>query len=112
MCYKYGALWGYFARRDDVAITMKNDAALQSYVRSDPGSGGDISFNRCSHCGCMMCWFRVDSSGAGVRGKGPQVGVNCRMLPMETIESVERRCLSGKKKTSDAKGRKKRKTHT
>jgi len=89
ICYKYGALWGYFTL-DDITVTTAVGATLEGYVRSD--TSGDIQFNRCSECGCMVSWTVV-------AGKAPdqakQVGVNCRMLPEVNIHGVERRISPG-----------------
>src|SRR4051812_28226466 len=89
-CYRYGALWGYYHRRD-VTITTSQSATLQKYIRTDEGSDGDISFNRCSHCGCMVCWFgEIVPKGGFV---GPErMGVNFRMFGGE-VEGVERQVV-------------------
>jgi hypothetical protein len=88
VCYKYGALWAYFPRRD-VVITVSEVAKLQKYVRSDAGADGDISFNRCSHCGCMVCWFGEVVPPGGFDGP-ERMAVNCRMLSHpEVLEEVE-----------------------
>jgi hypothetical protein len=50
VCFKYGSLWAYFLRRDVEIITTPG-TTIQAYIRDD--SDGDISFNRCGHCGCM-----------------------------------------------------------
>ena len=92
-CYKYGALWGYLHRKD-VQITTSHGATLEKYVRSDEGSDGDISFNRCSRCGCMVCWFGEVVPPTGWDGP-ERMAVNCRMLPKEAIEGIERRVVPG-----------------
>jgi hypothetical protein len=83
VCYKYGALWAYF-KRPDVTV-LSGAAQLQKYIRED--SGGDISFNRCSYCGCMVLWY-----GEG-KFAGPEhkMGVNCRMLPESELKGIEKR---------------------
>ena len=53
VCYKYGALWAYF-KPDEVKIEVADDTTLNKYIRSD--SDGDISFDRCGHCGCLINW--------------------------------------------------------
>jgi hypothetical protein len=87
VCYKYGALWGYFQRNEVVIIT--GTTQLQDYVRED--SDGDIAFNRCKHCGCMMFWWGLGKY-AGVEHK---MGVNCRMLPEGEIEGIEKSVSKG-----------------
>lgn len=90
VCYKYGALWGYFPR-NDVVVTTAGDTKLQAYVRDDKGSDGHLSFNRCGYCGCMMLWW-----GEGeYAGPEHKMGVNCRMLPKHDIEGIERRVSKG-----------------
>lgn len=84
ICYKYGALWAYF-NPDNVTVTMPDGATLEKYIRSDPEGDGDISFNRCSHCGCIMMW-----RGAGKRADINRMGVNCRMLDEWVIEGIPR----------------------
>lgn len=85
VCYAYGALWAYFPRRE-VSVTTRHGVAVQKYVRSGEGFG-DLSFNRCSQCGCMTHWL-----GEGERdGPEKKMGVNCRMLPESAIEGVPRR---------------------
>ena len=84
VCYKYGAIWGYFPR-NTVTITTTEGAKLDPYVRSD--SDGDISFNRCSHCGCMTNWW-----GLGAYSESTyKMGVNCRLLPEKDIEGIHRK---------------------
>jgi hypothetical protein len=88
VCYKYGALWAYFPR-NDVVVTTASDTTLQPYIRED--ADGDISFNRCSHCGCMVCW-KGEGKYAGPEHK---MGVNCRMLPETEIEGIEKKQSKG-----------------
>jgi hypothetical protein len=88
VCYKYGALWAYFAR-NEVKVTVAADTQLQDYTRDD--STVDISFTRCGHCGCMLFW-RGFGKYAGPENK---MGVNCRMLPESEIEGIEKKVSSG-----------------
>ncbi|PMD28640.1 hypothetical protein NA56DRAFT_19714 [Hyaloscypha hepaticicola] len=88
VCYKYGALWAYFPRNEPV-ITIADQATLVPYIRED--AAGHISFNRCSHCGCMICWL-----GEGeYSGPANKMGVNCRMLPESEIEGIEKKVSKG-----------------
>ena len=70
-----------------MTIKTPGDAKIETYIRADESSDGDLGFNRCSHCGCMMFW-----SGVGIYS-GPEhhMGINCRMLPEKDIEGIERR---------------------
>ncbi len=88
VCYKYGALWGYFPR-SEVLVTIADDTQLQAYARED--RPGHVSFHRCGHCGCMLFW-----RGEG-KFAGPEhmMGVNLRMLPESQIEDVEREVSMG-----------------
>lgn len=86
VCYKYGALWVYYPRKDvmvTVAATEK-DASLKEYVRDDLKESG-IAFCRCGHCGCMTHWWAVGKRTHTVK----KMGVNARMLPEEVLNSFE-----------------------
>jgi len=96
VCYKYGAMWGYYTR-GDVTVTTTVGTKLDKYVRDDEGADGDISFNRCGHCGCMTHWWGTDPYD----GDDHQMGVNCRLLPMSAIEGVERKLGKGPTKESE-----------
>ncbi|KAH6842433.1 glutathione-dependent formaldehyde-activating GFA [Chaetomium sp. MPI-CAGE-AT-0009] len=85
VCYKYGALWGYF-KRSDVGITLNDGAVLEKYIRSDEGCQGRLSFNRCSKCGCVMAWFGEKDLAT----PDSKMGVNCRMSPYEVVEAIPR----------------------
>ncbi|KAH8897611.1 hypothetical protein GQ53DRAFT_742610 [Thozetella sp. PMI_491] len=90
VCYKYGAIWGYFLNRDVTVTTAPGNTVVQ-YIRSDPESDGDLSFNRCGHCGCLTHWRGTEE----YIGPEYRIGVNCRMLPPSAIEGVERRVNPG-----------------
>jgi hypothetical protein len=89
VCYKYGAMWAYFDP-ETVDVTIADGATLEGYRRSDEDGSGDISFNRCSHCGCMMAW-----RGAGAREGIKKMGVNCRMVPELDIEGIPKKIGMG-----------------
>jgi len=84
VCYKYGALWGYF-QRDTVTVTTAEGANLVPYVRAD--TEGGLSFNHCSHCGCMTNWWGLGPYSEPTR----KMGVNCRLLPEKDIEGIPRK---------------------
>lgn len=84
VCYKYGALWAYYPR-PDVKISVADGARIEPYVRAD--GDGDIQFNRCSHCGCMTHWWGLGPYG----GPEQEMGVNCRLLPEEEADGIERK---------------------
>jgi hypothetical protein len=72
-----------------VVLTTASDTTLQAYIRED--ANGDISFQRCGHCGCMVVW-RGEGKYAGPEHK---MGVNCRLLPESEIEGIEKRVSKG-----------------
>ena len=84
VCYKYGAIWGYFPR-NTVTVSTTDGAKVVPYVRAD--SDGGISFNRCSHCGCMTNWWGEGKYAEPTR----KMGVNCRLLPEKDIEGIPRK---------------------
>jgi hypothetical protein len=88
VCYKYGALWAYYPR-PDVAVDVASDTKLEAYIRTD--SDGDISFNRCAHCGCVVLWWGLGRYG----GPEHKMGVNCRMLPEGEIVGIEKEVSKG-----------------
>ena len=86
VCYAYGALWAYFTR-NMVTVTVKEGAKIHQYIRDDLECCGDLSFNRCSKCGCMTHW-----QGEGEYSDGDhEMGVNCRLLPEKEIEGIARK---------------------
>ena len=92
VCYKYGALWAYYARHK-VVIAASPDAASQApYVREDMDTKGALEFHRCGRCGCVMYWGPTPELAAKWKEQDQTVrmGVNCRMLPEEEIAGVER----------------------
>lgn len=70
-------------------ITIADDATLVPYIRED--TAGNISFNRCSYCGCMVCWL----GEKGFSGPEHKMGVNCRMLTESEIEGIEKKVSKG-----------------
>jgi len=88
VCYKYGAIWGYF-HRGDVKIEVAQDATVVPYLRYEPPEcNGNLSFNRCSHCGCMTHWL-IEKPFAS-DPDSDEMGVNCRMLTEKEIEGWPR----------------------
>ncbi|KUI55676.1 hypothetical protein VP1G_03002 [Cytospora mali] len=97
ICYRYGTIWAYFARKD-VSITVNSPASsptpedtiksqvswspsqgeeprsgLKSYVRDD--GNGHIGFYFCEHCGCMTHWALTDKGLAFEREKAVKQGL-------------------------------------
>lgn len=88
ICYKYGALWAYYPRKD--VLIMASEPGSHSYLRKDSGCKGEISFNWCNYCGCLMYWWGEGASSKRV-GPNAKMGFNARMLPEKDIEAVERK---------------------
>lgn len=66
-------------------MQVADGARIETYVRED--GKGYISFNRCAHCGCMTHWLGVGSFA----GPEHKAGVNCRLVPEDGIEGIEKR---------------------
>ena len=69
----------------------KEDAGVDvDYGRGD-GCGsylwGDknVDFCRCAHCGCVTHWLPSEKLG------GKRIGVNCRMLERDVLDSLEKK---------------------
>jgi hypothetical protein len=77
-----------------VRISVAKDTKIEEYVRAD--GDGDISFNRCSNCGCMTFWL---GWGENLGGGEEKMGVNCRLVPEKEISGIERRVSPGPKKS-------------
>lgn len=119
ICYRYGALWGYYPRdKVDVVINIPSPPSsstgkkedngavplLRSYVRTDGDDQGDIAFFFCGHCGCLTHWGLTEKGAESLR-KGKEeaervrdedketdlseFGVNCRMIRPSLLEGVE-----------------------
>lgn len=84
VCYKYGAMWAYY-KRFEVTVNVAEDTKIEQYVRED--GKGNVSFNRCAHCGCMTHWWGIGEFA------GPEVktGVNCRLIPEIDIQDIHKR---------------------
>ncbi|CAK7245004.1 MAG: hypothetical protein STHCBS139747_006570 [Sporothrix thermara] len=118
VCYKYGAIWGYYSL-DDVTITIDGkdtpatDPAFSSttplsgldlYVRdveaekskdSSPGetARGYLAFARCAHCGCMTHWVNVRPRE--ITGEEHGLGINTRLMDQKDLDGVKRRVSEG-----------------
>ena len=87
LCYRYGALWGYFTRAD-VSITGET----VGYVRDDADTEGSLAFHHCAHCGCLTHWQGVKNVDSRDRlCPTAKMGVNCRLLPEDAIKDAFRR---------------------
>jgi hypothetical protein len=91
-CYKYGAIWAYFPR-NEVRISVADDTKIEAYIRAD--GDGDLSFNRCSNCGCITHWWGEGEIPEGVEER---MGVNCRLVPENEIFGIERTISPGPKR--------------
>ncbi|CAK7199198.1 hypothetical protein SEUCBS139899_001871 [Sporothrix eucalyptigena] len=111
VCYKYGANWGYYIKKD-VTITIQGketSAADLSFSKTTPLDGldlyirninaeptttgnaarGHLAFNRCAHCGCMTHWIGILPDQAV--DPNAQVGVNTRLMDEADLQGVEQR---------------------
>jgi hypothetical protein len=71
-------------------VTSKEDVKVEAYVRKDmPGQpeGSDLTFNRCSNCGCVTHWW-----GTGAKWGNPEnrMGVNCRLMGEKALKGIEK----------------------
>ncbi|KAJ0106822.1 glutathione-dependent formaldehyde-activating gfa [Diaporthe amygdali] len=88
------------ARREPLISKGENEDSncLQLYVRTD--GDGDIGFHFCGNCGCLTHWapteqglafLKKEKETKGAEAHEPKVGVNCRMLPPNVLEGVEKK---------------------
>lgn len=83
ICRRLGALWAYYAA-GDVAVQFGAEPTA-TYVRGD----GMIAFHHCPRCGCTTHYASTDKS------EHERVGLNCRMVAPEKIESIRVRRFDG-----------------
>lgn len=77
VCYKLGALWGYFPK-SSVTIVEKDGATRNQYFREDlPKEEIGISFDSCTHCGTLTNWRGLEEK---IPGKDAKMGVNMRLF--------------------------------
>ncbi|KAK4211351.1 Mss4-like protein [Rhypophila decipiens] len=78
VCYKLGALWGYFPK-SSVTIIEKDGATRNKYLREDlaPEEFESISFDSCSVCGTLTNWSRAPAKDTDEHAK---MGVNMRVF--------------------------------
>ena len=81
ICRRYGVLWAYHAPGD---VDLSAMGATDVYMWDDRA----IEFHRCRQCGCLTHWSPVDRSLG-------RMGVNARLLPLETLETLRIRRLDG-----------------
>lgn len=82
ICRRYGVLWAYYSP-SQVRI-VPADAITDTYMWDDRA----ITFHRCRECGCVTHWSAVDKSR-------DWMGVNARLMPLETIAAARMRFLDG-----------------
>lgn len=83
ICRRYGVLWAYYQAKD-VRIIAK-PGATQKYR----WGRNALDFVRCSSCGCVMAWQRVDPS------KGTRTGINMRNFDPLMLGAVRIKLLDG-----------------
>lgn len=83
ICRRYGTLWAYY-RASDVRVVAPQ-GATQAYSWGDKR----LRFVRCTHCGCVINWERIDPAIA------TRVGVNMRNFEPQDIGPVRIKLLDG-----------------
>jgi hypothetical protein len=72
ICRRTGGLWAYYSPR---VVTMSGPTDI--YMRGDRM----LEIHRCKNCGGVMFWTPVDKTY-------DRMGVNARMLPAGSLETV------------------------
>jgi hypothetical protein len=82
ICRRYGTLWAYYSPRD---VTIEPPQGATDIYMWDDRS---IAFHRCKTCGCVTHWAPVDPAR-------DRMGVNARLMPLETVAAARVRKLDG-----------------
>jgi hypothetical protein len=82
ICRRYGVLWAYYSPRD---VTIEPASGATDLYMWDDRS---IEFHRCGTCGCVTHWAPVDPAR-------DRMGVNARLMPLETLAAARVRKLDG-----------------
>lgn len=85
MCRRYGTLWGYY--KLSTVRLLAPEGGLDEYQWGDKW----LTFKRCGHCGCVMCWMPVNPR------PDARMGVNMRNAMPEALGDVRIRKLDGAK---------------
>ncbi|CAK7566437.1 MAG: hypothetical protein SEPTF4163_004383 [Sporothrix epigloea] len=119
VCYKYGAIWGYYPKTDVVITIDSSDMpatdpafstttplpGLAYYIREDTtvatGSPsvsprGHLAFACCAHCGCMTHWVGVKPDYA--ENPKQRVGINTRLMVQAELAGVAPTVTEGPRK--------------
>ncbi|MFO1303155.1 MAG: GFA family protein [Burkholderiales bacterium] len=83
ICRRYGTLWAYYSA-DQVKL-IAAPKATESYAWGRKA----LRFVRCTTCGCVMCWIRVEPR------KVTYTGVNARNFEPSLMGTVRVRRLDG-----------------
>ena len=82
ICRRYGVLWAYY-RPNEVRL-VPPEAPTDTYEWDDRS----LAFHRCGTCGCVTHW--------SPKNRDPnRMGINARLLPVETLAKARRRFLDG-----------------
>ena len=83
MCYRYGALWGYYPPAE-VKVEME-EHGVSTY------SWGDeyLLFNSCDNCGCVTHYQTT------AKAPKQKIGINFRMAPIKSISNIQVRDFDG-----------------
>ena len=79
-CRRYGVLWIYGHKDDDVHL----DGPIRAFVRTDIGEA-ELSFDHCATCGCVLAWTGL---GPGRDGRTRRA-VNLRLADDPGSEAVQ-----------------------
>ena len=83
ICHRYAAIWGFYTE-SEVVVTVGEDG-MSSYSYGDR----QISFNRCSRCGCITHYTSTTPT------EHTRLAVNYRMFPAGVVEQVKVRKFDG-----------------
>lgn len=88
ICRRYGAIWAYYPYKDAL-ITAEAGHSSVKYIRSDPGSAGNVEFQFCSKCGCM-----THMASVGNPDSERMMGLNVRMLDPKVWAGAEHKIVT------------------
>ncbi len=77
LCFKKGALWGYFPRSE-----VEIEGATEAYVRGDEADPY-LSTNFCPHCGTTTHWMPLADDAPD------RMGVNMRLFEPGDMRGIE-----------------------
>lgn len=82
ICYRLGALWGYFTAAD---VVITQHSSMNQYSRG----GDELTFHTCSECGCTTHYTNAQKNGI------QRVVINMRMVEPSITEAIPIRYFDG-----------------